>query len=249
MPASNSHEDPSPERAPARAPDGAAAPDRRARARALREEAADSGVPDRWCEDLYREAASTPEVVFWADRVPNPNLTARWGNWSGDLPDHPEILVTGAGYGDDAAWLANQGAQVTAFDVSPSAVAAAAERFSDRPIRWLAGDLFAPGIQRASGFQLVVEIYTLQVLHPDRRAAALAPLASLVAPGGELWIIARGRDDGDEPGALPWPLLRAELAPLTALGLVEHSFEDYLDDETPPLRRFVARYRRPVARD
>ena len=227
--------------------EGTPAPDRRARARSLREQAAGAGNPDRWCEELYQEAASAPELVFWADRIPNPNLTARWEGWSRDLPARPEALVTGAGYGDDAAWLADRGARVTAFDVSPSAVAAAADRFSDRPIRWLAGDLFAPGIRRASGFQLVVEIYTLQVLHPGRRAAALAPLAALVAPGGELWIIARGRDEGDDPGGLPWPLLRAELAPLTELGLVERSFEDYLDDETPALRRFVVRYRRPEA--
>ena len=66
-----------------------------------------------------------------------------------------------------------------------------------------------------------------------------------MSPGGELWIIARGRDADDDPGELPWPLLRSELAHLTELGLVEHSFEDYFDEETPPLRRFVARYRRP----
>jgi SAM-dependent methyltransferase len=226
-------------------PEGAPAPDRKARARLLRERAAAAGTPDRWCEDLYREAASAPELVFWGDRAPNPNLTARWEAWSRDLPAHPEVLVTGAGYGDDAAWLADRGARVTAFDVSPSAVAAASGRFSDRPIRWLAADLFAPGLQPAASFQLVVEVYTLQVLHPGRRAAAIASLAPLVAPGGELWIIARGRDADDDPGELPWPLLRSELAPLTELGLVEHSFEDYFDDETPPLRRFVARYRRP----
>lgn len=228
-------------------PEPAGRPDPRSRARALRAQAAHDGRPDGWCEDLYREAVERPELVFWGDRVANPNLTARWEAWSRDLPAHPEVLVTGAGYGDDAAWLADRGARVTAFDVSPSAVAAASGRFSDRPIQWLAGDLFAPGLRPAAGFQLVVEVYTLQVLHPGRRAAAIASLAPLVAPGGELWIIARGRDADDDPGELPWPLLRSELAHLTELGLVEQSFEDYFDDETPPLRRFVARYRRPEA--
>lgn len=228
-------------------PEPAGRPDPRSRARALRAQAAHDGRPDGWCEDLYREAVERPELVFWGDRVPNPNLTARWEAWSRDLPAHPEVLVTGAGYGDDAAWLADRGARVTAFDVSPSAVGAAAGRFSDRPIRWLAGDLLTPPLHGSAGFQLVVEVYTLQVLHPGRRAAAIASLAPLVAPGGELWIIARGRDADDDPGELPWPLLRSELAHFTELGLVEHSFEDYLDDETPPLRRFVARYRRPEA--
>ncbi len=229
------------------APEPAGRPDPRSRARALRAKAARDGRPDGWCEDLYHEAVERPELVFWGDRVPNPNLTARWEAWADDLAPQPSVLVSGAGYGDDAAWLASQGARVTAFDVAPSAVAQAARRFPDPPIRWFAADLFAPAVQSSAGFQLVVEIYTLQVLHPGRRAAALAPLASLVAPGGELWIIARGRDEEDDPGQLPWPLLRAELATFTELGLVERSFEDYLDDETPPLRRFVARYRRPAA--
>ena len=34
-------------------------------------------------------------------------------------------------------------------------------------------------------FDLVLEVYTLQVIHPERRGEAMETLASMVAPGGE----------------------------------------------------------------
>jgi len=62
-----------------------------------------------------------------------------------------------------------------------------------------------------NAFDLVVEIYTLQVLPPELRHTAMDRLAGLVAPSGTLLVICRGRDPDDDPGAMPWPLTRAEL--------------------------------------
>jgi hypothetical protein len=231
---------PGPNPGPAGAPPGS-----KDRARALREAAVRRGRPDRWCEALYREAGAALDRVFWADQVPNPMLVERWERWRADLPPSPRVLVTGAGYGDDAAWLADQGARVSAFDVSPSAVRRARERFPSSPVRWFAGDLLAPPVRRGAPFDLVVEVYTLQVLPPERRALAWAPLTSLVAPGGELWLVARARTADEDPGELPWPLLRGELDRLDREPLEARSVEEFLDQEEPPARRLVARYRRP----
>jgi hypothetical protein len=41
---------------------------------------------------------------------------------------------------------------------------------------------------------------------------------------------------------MPWPLTRHELDTLTQAGLIEVSFEDYFDNETPPVRRFRVLY-------
>jgi hypothetical protein len=43
---------------------------------------------------------------------------------------------------------------------------------------------------------------------------------------------------------MPWPLTRDELAAARSLGLCEVLFEDYMDNEDPPVRRFRACYRR-----
>jgi hypothetical protein len=45
---------------------------------------------------------------------------------------------------------------------------------------------------------------------------------------------------------MPWPLTKEELTDFLRLGLREVSFEDYLDDEVPPVRRFRVEYRREV---
>ncbi len=70
-------------------------------------------------------------------------------------------------------------------------------------------------------------------------------IADAVAPGGTLLVVCRGRGPDDDPGRMPWPLTRADLQGFVPHGLREHSFEDFLDDEDPPARRFRAVYTRP----
>lgn len=218
----------------------------RARALALRQEALRRGQEERWFEALYRGSGGDMARVFWADQVPNPNLTARWEGWRVALPRAPRVLVIGAGFGDDAAWMAARGARVWAFDLSPSAVGFASQRFRAAPIHWFAGDLHALPLGPEVRFDLVLEVYTLQVIHPERRGEAMEALASRVAPGGELWVIARGRPNDTAPGDFPWPLGQGELTPLDR-ALERRSLEEFLDDEEPPARRLVARYGRPGA--
>jgi hypothetical protein len=66
-------------------------------------------------------------------------------------------------------------------------------------------------------------------------------MAELVAPGGALVAIARGRDPDDPPGEMPWPLVPDELRELFA-GLELQRFEDFVDDENPPVRRLRATF-------
>jgi hypothetical protein len=68
-------------------------------------------------------------------------------------------------------------------------------------------------------------------------------IASFVAPGGTLLVIARGRELGDCEGKMPWLLTKDELSLFKTGGLKEVSFEDYMDNENPPVRRFRATYR------
>jgi hypothetical protein len=82
----------------------------------------------------------------------------------------------------------------------------------------------------------------LQVLPPELRARAIENAAGFVAEGGKLLVIARARDENDPRGEMPWPLTRWELNHFTEIGLRELSFEDFLDSEEPPVRRFRALY-------
>jgi SAM-dependent methyltransferase len=215
--------------------------EQRAVARALAASAVDDGEPLRWFEELYAAADRGEAAVPWADLRPNPALLREL---PGLAVGRLRTLVVGCGYGDDAALLAEAGARVTAFDVSPSAVARCRERFPDLPVNWTVGDALRPDIAWRGAFDLVVEIFTLQVLPPDERQIAGEGLGSCVAPGGRLWVYCRGRDPDDDPGAMPWPLTPDEVVGLTVAGLEVERFEDVLDDEQPPVRRLLAVLRR-----
>jgi len=105
-------------------------------------------------------------------------------------------------------------------------------------------DLLALPPELVGRFDLVFEAYTLQALPETVRPAALDGVASLVGPGGTLLVVCNGRDPDGDRGGLPWPLTRAELARFGERGLVERLFEDYIDDEDPPRRRFRVEYMR-----
>lgn len=196
-----------------------------------------------WFETFYRQADGDAGGISWADLAPNPNLTA-WLDREHVAGGGRRALKVGCGLGDDAEELARRGFVVTAFDVSPTAVAWCRERFPGSVVRWEVADLLTPPRVWARAFDFVLESYTLQVLPPTARAAAIENVARFVAPGGELLVIARGREPGDPEGALPWPLLQSELDRFRTLGLGELAREDFLDAETPPVRRFRAHYRR-----
>jgi SAM-dependent methyltransferase len=215
--------------------------DRRA-ARQLAADAVAAGQPLRWFEQLYASADRDGAPVPWADLEPNPNLVS-WDRL--DPSVMRRALVVGCGYGDDAEWLAEQGCEVTAFDISPSAIGRCQARFPGSPVHYAAADLLSPPRDWLDDpFDLVFEAYTVQVLPPGsaERATAIRTLAALT--GGTLLVVARGREPADDVGVMPWPLLRAELDPLRDAGLGEVSFEQYADGEDPPVRRYRATYQR-----
>ena len=214
----------------------------RRKARELAAQAIARGDPLDWFEELYAEAERGRAEVPWADKRVNAHL-ASWPLL--DKTSMRRAIVVGCGFGDDAEWLAQQGLSVTAFDISPTAIETCRRRFPKSRVHYRQADLLKlPREWVEDPFDLVVDAYTVQVLPPGsaERAAAFAALASLT--GCALVIIARGRAEGEDPGSMPWPVTADELGSVVSSGLEEAAFDDYLDDETPPVRRFRATYLR-----
>ncbi len=191
----------------------------------------------------YRIAGRDAAKVPWAESRPKPLLSA-WFEQGDVQGNGRRAIVVGAGLGDDAEALAELGFVVTAFDIAPTAIAWARERFPDSRVRYLVADLFALPDAWQGAFDLVVEIYTLQSLPATIRPEGMDRVAALVAPGGDLLVICRGRDPQEPAQGPPYPLTRAELRRLEAAGLVEREALETMDNETPPVRRFRLRYRR-----
>jgi SAM-dependent methyltransferase len=197
--------------------------------------------PLGWFETLYARGLDDLSIIPWADMTPNPNLVQCFGN---DQPLRKGLsaLDVGCGLGDNSEFLSSRGFATTAFDISETAIAWCRRRFPESPVIYRVVDLLRPPLSWRRAFDFVLESYTLQVLPPVVRSEAIAGIASFVAPGGVLLVIARARNAADPEGAMPWPLTREELAVFGSLGLREVSFEDYLDDEEAPVRRFRITY-------
>ena len=216
-------------------------------ARELARYSIDRGDPTGWFEELYLLAEADPEVVPWADMRPNPHLVS-WAERERIDGRGRRALVVGCGYGDDAEWLSGRGFGVVAFDVSSTAVAAARRRFPSSSVSYHVADVLKMPGEWRDAFDLVFEAYTLQVLLGEFRAAAAGMIASAVKD--TLLVVARGRDEEEDPGGMPWPLTRRdlELFTLARPDLVRSSFEDFMDDEVPSVRRFRVEYRRSAER-
>ena len=217
----------------------------RTRARQLAREFNDKNDPTGWFEQLYREADEGTSEVPWADLRPNINLL----NYAAKHPfvgAGKRALTIGCGFGDDAEQLAAWSFATTAFDISETAVRRARERFPKSRVDYVAADLLQPPpAEWRAAFDFILEVYTLQVLpDPDLRSRAIANMAAMLRPRGEILVIARGRELYDSPGEMPWPLTKEDLRSFTDAGLIEISFEDFPDPESPETRRFRVLYRR-----
>ena len=199
-------------------------------------------------EELYRAADAGTAEVPWDRGTPNP-LLVDWVTRRRP-PTSARTMVVAAGYGRDSEYLAGLGHPTTAFDISPSAVAATRSRFPRSPVTYAVGDLLALPPVWVGAFDLVVESMNVQALPEPLRSAAIAGVRSLVALGGTLVAIQFGADgsvaDRDAAGGPPWPLVRAEMESFGADGLELVGLERLEVPEDPGVPRWRAELRRPA---
>ncbi|MGP4023519.1 class I SAM-dependent methyltransferase [Actinomadura sp. 3N407] len=177
----------------------------------------------------------TKEAQFWDERYrsrdqvfsgePNAVLVAEVT----DLTPG-QALDVGCGEGADALWLARNGWQVTAVDVSLTALRRAAAADVTGRVAWARADLTATP-PPARSFDLVSVQYVPLPHRPGH--AALRGLPAAVAPGGTLLIVSHdpadlsprhGFDPGDyyQPGDIAglldndWTVLINETRPRSA---------------------------------
>ena len=199
--------------------------------------------PTAFFEPLYVAAAAGQDPVPWDRGGPHPLID----DWARDVAGGGRAaLVVGAGLGVDAELLAERGFAVVAFDVSPTAVTTARERFPDSPVDYRVADLLDPPTDWSRAFDLVVESLTVQSMPVEFHRPATANVARMVAPGGTLLVVATARDAADGPvDGPPWPLTRAEVEAFATGGLETIQIEDVREPVTPP--RWRAQFQRPAA--
>ena len=214
---------------------------RRARARELAAEFAERGDTFGWFDAFYKEAAGDNAQIPWADLEPN-RFFREWAEDVGLKGNGRKALVVGCGLGDDARYLNDLGFEVSAFDISQTAIDWAKRLSEGTGIKFEVMDLFEPFRGWLGAFDFVLEIYTIQPLPMEMRESVIVSVASFIAPNGELVVVTRGREDDEVPEQLPWPLSRRDLARFETHGLQQTDFRIMPGDEDPPIPRFVVHY-------
>ena len=197
--------------------------------------------PTGWFEELYSGARGNESAIPWAKSTVNPNL-ASWIRQHNLRGDGKTALVVGCGLGDDAEAIADLGYQVSAFDISPTAIAWCQKRFANSQVNYLIDDLLQPQKISDSQYDFILESYTLQALPAKVRPQGMKTISQLLKDWGKLLVICRGRDANQPAEELPFPLTKEELTYFEDLGLQSVRFEDYIQPKDSSIRRFRIEY-------
>ena len=196
----------------------------------LATESARQKNPSGWFETLYAEADGDSSQVPWAKNSSHPYLQD-WLERFTPQGKGCSALVIGCGLGDDAETLADRGYQVTAFDISPTAIDWCKQRFPHSKVTYMVADLFnLPSVWQSS-FDLVYECRNIQALPLDIREKVIGAIAPLVSTRGTILVITRFREDDTEPDGPPWALSEQELSQFQKLGLTEVRRDVFVEGE------------------
>ena len=216
--------------------------------------------PIGWFEELYSRAEGDTSQIPWVDLTVNLNL-ASWLKDNKIEGREQKALIVGYGLGDDAEALSRVGFQATGFDLFFNAIACCQpfpaerrrglrltefhgqKRFPHTSVNYVVSDALKPEPVWREKFDFILESYTLQAIPEPFRQRIMSTIANYLAPKGILLIICRGRNREEDAGVSPpWALTREELAFFERLNLKLVSFEDYFDEESPPVIRFRLQY-------
>ena len=150
--------------------------------------------PADWFEPLYAGADRDGTGVPWANMVTHPSF-AQWLTKYQLDGVGSTALVIGCGMGDDAVELESFGFDVTAFDVSASAIQYCKERFPDSKVNFLQADLLKEQPHWDRQFDFVLEIFTVQALPPKYEEQLIENISKFVALNGQLLVIAEVKDE------------------------------------------------------
>ena len=186
-----------------------------------------------WFDDLYKNNKESQENIPWARQAVNPLLQTYLDE---DKGYKGTALVIGCGLGDDAKALEMAGYDVTAIDVSQTALDLAKERFLGSEIKFVKQDIF----EYEEQFSFVFEAFTIQSLPVEFREKMITAISETLTDDGTLLLVAHKREEAFQ--GPPWPLEKHELDLFKAKGLTELSYEIHTEASKISNSRFRVLY-------
>jgi len=151
----------------------------------LAQQAVKDNKATAWFDTLYQQAKGDADQVPWARLTPHPEFS-KWLEANPLKGSGHKALVIGSGLGDDAEKLSRHGFDVTAFDISPTAIDWCRKRYPKSKVHYMIADLFERPSEWKHAYDFVLESYTIQSLPLPLREKTIAAIAPLVGPGGTL---------------------------------------------------------------
>ena len=200
--------------------------------------------PTGWFDSIYKSANGDHTKVFWADLEPSPYLVS-WLEKNPINKPSKRACVIGCGVGDDAEALSEFGFEVTAFDISVTAIELCKNRYKDTKVNYVVADLFDYPKEWFESFDVVYECNTIQVLPGDYRIKARIAMSSLICKDGYILVSCRSRNESEKENAIPLPLTKGEMDEfVNSDKLKEISFLAYDDEQIPSVPHFFGIYQR-----
>jgi len=197
-----------------------------------------------WFDYIYQSANGDFSKVFWADLEPSPFLI-EWLKKEIVKKTNKKACVIGCGVGDDAEALSDFGFEVTAFDISQTAIELCKNRYPNSNVKYVVADLFDYPKEWFEFFDVVYECNTIQVLPNEYRKKARSSMSSLLSKDGYILVSCRSREEGEKEDEIPKPLAKSELDEFVTIDkLQEQSFLAYDDTQTPSVPHYFAVYKK-----
>ena len=187
-----------------------------------------------WFDDLYKNNKTAQENIPWARQAVNPWLQTYLED---EISHKGTALVIGCGLGDDAIALEMAGYDVTAIDVSQTALDLAKARFVESGVKFIKQDIF----EYEEKFDFVFEALTIQSLPVEFREKMVKAVANTLAKDGILLLVAHKREEMFE--GPPWPLTQEEVDLFKAEGLTELSHEILTEESKISNKHFRVIYK------
>ena len=175
--------------------------------------------PTEWFETLYSDSNEKGKGVPWANMAPHP-IFKNWITENPNINKGKTALVIGCGMGDDAIELESQGFEVTAFDVSESAIELCKTRFPNSEVKFIQADLIEGISDWHRKFDFVLEIFTIQALPPKYEGVLIRNISDFVSNEGKLLVVTEiQQGERMYKNGPPWLLNQEYIRSFEACGL------------------------------
>ncbi len=195
---------------------------------------------NKFFEDIYKKSGGDEEKIPWANMQADSFLTEYLGMHLGE----GKAIIIGCGLGDDALALEEAGFDVTAIDISETAIKWCQERYDYTNINFFVQDIFNLPEDMLAQYDFIFESRTAQSLPLIHRDKIISCISSLMAPKAKALVIANGKQEGEKFKGPPWPLEYNELRLFENYGCTELEFSIFESEDKISKLKFRALYQK-----